>query len=138
MADPTGALVAWLKTRPSVTALASTRVFGAELPASEIPNQPRAAVVINPSGGGYLPSGYQRLTDRRVDISCYGATRLQAEALYTAVSVELKHLRRIVAASTLIHWAKVSAAGFNTRDPDTDWPVCVSSWQVLHSETDVS
>ena len=137
MTDPIGALVAYLKVDTAVATLASTRIYGAELPKSEIENasNPRAIVVVKQAGGGMLGLAYQQYGDIRADVACYGSTPFNASALYGAVYDALKELRREVYASTLLHWAQSSARGTQGRDPDLDWPVVFSSWQVLAAET---
>lgn len=132
--DPIAALVAFLKADADVAALAGTRVFAGELPRTENTAMPRQAVVLGPAGGGALGGGYQRYGDGRVDAYCYGATPRESWVLYLAVHVALKQLRREVHSGVLLHWARPSAGGATGRDPETDWPLTLSSWQVLASE----
>lgn len=136
-AEPIAALVTFLKADRAVAARVGTRVFGGELPRSENESMPRQAVVISPAGGGALGGGYQAFGDRRVDIDCYGSTGRESWLLYLDVHAALKALRREVHSRVLLHWARISADGSTGRDPDTDWPLTISSWQVLSSETPV-
>lgn len=135
MPDPVAAVVAALKADADVADLAGGRVFGGELPAREAKSMPRAAVVLKPAGGGLLGAATADYGDQRLDVDCYAATPLSAWELYLAVYTALKALRRSVHAETLVHWAKPSTKGTLARDPDTDWPITVSSWQVLAGES---
>lgn len=134
MTDPVAAVVAFLKADDAVAALTGSRVFGGELPGREAKSMPRAAVVLKPAGGGLLGTGSADFGDQRLDVDCYASTPLGAWTLHLAVYTALKHLRRGVYAETLVHWAKPSTKGTLARDPDTDWPIAVSSWQVLAGE----
>lgn len=132
--DPIYGLVGYLAADAGVSALVGTRVFGGELPRSENGSMPRQAVVVQPAGGGIMGLAYQDYGDFRVDVSCYGATPLDAWALYLAVHSALKSLRREVSHSALLHWARPSSKGLSGRDTDTDWPLVISSWQVFAAE----
>lgn len=137
--DPINAVVAFLRAQPDVAALVGSRVEAEELPDEQSAHMPRAAIVVSLAGGGLLGRGYQEYGDVRVDIDCYGVTQRAARTLYLAVRPALKHLRREVVADSadtrvLLHWARLSAGGTTARDPRTDWPVCISSWQIFASE----
>ena len=134
MVDPIPAVIALLKADGAVAAATGGRVFGAELPRGEVTSMPRAAVVVNAAGGGLLGGGYQEYGDIRVDVDCYGTTRATSADVYGAVYDALKHLRREVHATVLLHWARPSAKAVSAVDPDTGWPVTTSSWQLLASE----
>lgn len=136
-ANPLAALVAYLRADADVAALVGVRVFGRELPRAETDAMPRQAVVLKRAGGGLLGRGYQEYGDIRVDVYCYGATGLEADELHDEVRAALKHrLRATVAAGVLLHWARPSSDGSSGREPDTDWPLTVSSWQLLSSDVD--
>lgn len=134
------ALTEFLKADADVASLAGTRVFGAELPEGEAINMPRASVVCRPSGGGsYIPGrSYIEIADPRVDITCYGATPYQADRTHRAVHAALKQMRRNVSAGCLLHWALPTVSPLQLRDPDAEWPMVLSVWQVLYSEKEVS
>lgn len=136
MVDPIAAVVAVLKADTDVAALAAGRVFGGELPRTEVEDMPRAAVLLKPAGG---PGGrgYQDFAKVRVDVDCYGAIPLDAWTLHLAVRTALKHLRRTVVNGVLLHSADVSADGSSGRDVDTDWPICISSYLLSVAETAV-
>lgn len=137
MVDPIDALVTFLKADAGVSALVSTRVFGGELPRSEVDDMPRAAVVLKPAGG---PGGraYMKFAQPRIDVDCYAATIPDAWAVHLAVRTALKHMRRNVTGSVLLHSADVSSDGVTARDPDTDWPVAVSSYLLSVAEVTAS
>lgn len=130
--------VAFLRAQPGVTAITGNRVFAEELPESEHHLMPRAAIVVSSAGGGLLGNS-NRFGDRRVDVICYGASPMKARQLHNEIRAALKGLVRQVvtdSASTkvLLHWARISADGRVGRDPNTDWPVCGSSWQILAAD----
>src|SRR5690242_8815172 len=95
---------------------------------------PRAAVVVQRAGGGVIGTAYQDYSDVRADVICYGQNLLAADETFLAVHDALKHMNREIYADTLLHWARLSAGGFTGVDPDTGWPTCLSSWQVMASE----
>lgn len=133
--DPTAALVAFIKADSDVKELVSERVFAGELPRTETDEMPRQAVLIQPAGGGVMHgNAYQQYGDQRFDVRCYGTTPLDSWSLYLAVYGALKELRRAVHEEVLLHWARTAAKGATGRDPDTDWPLTISSWQVLVAE----
>lgn len=129
MPDPVAAVVAYLKSATALT------VFGGELPARETHTMPRSVVVVSPAGGGLLGTGTAAYGDLRLDVDCYGQTPHDAWSTYLAVHAALKGLTRQTYAETLLHWARSSSRGTLARDPDTGWPIAVSSWQVLAGET---
>lgn len=133
MVDPIAAVLAVLKADADVAALAANRVFGGEVPRTEVEHMPRAAVVVSGAGG---PGGYAYMdfAKVRIDVDCYAATPRDAWLLHLAVRTKLKHLRRTHAKGVLIHSADVSADGSSGVDPETDWPVTVSSYLLSVAE----
>ena len=133
MVDPIAAVRAVLRADAAVAALVGDRVYGGELPRAAVDAMPRTAVVVSgaggPGGGGYIDFAKVRL-----DVDCYGATPKEAWQLHLAVRTALKHLRRTVVKGVLLHSADVSADGSSGRDPDTDWPVTVSSYLLSVAE----
>jgi len=130
--NPITALLTYLKADAGVSALAATRVFGAENPWDEAGSQPRYAVVVWPSGG--RPEHYVPLQPVRVDIECYGATPFQGMTLYLAVCEAMKNAARENVSDTLIHTATQSGGPLTNRSPDTHWPYTWSSWLVRIGE----
>ena len=134
MVDPIGALVAWLRAAVPLGELVEGRVYGGELPREQVGAMPRPAVVLRPAGGGLFGRAYQEVGDVRVDVDCYGSVPLEAWQVYLAAYEALKHLRREVVVGVLLHCATPSSKGVLARDPDTNWPVCLSSYQLLAAE----
>ena len=137
MVDPIAALVTFLKADAAVAALVGTRVYGGELPRSEVDLMPRAVVVVKPAGG---PGGraYMKFAQPRIDVDCYAATVPDSWVVHLAVRDALKHMRRNVTGTVLLHSADVSSDGVTARDPDTDWPVTVSSYLLSVAEVAAS
>lgn len=137
--DLIAALVEFVADVPEVRALTDGRVFGGELPAEEQRFMPRAAVVVSPAGGsGAFGGGYQQYGDRRVDVHLYAATMPDADALWRALNPAMKQMRRAVHADCLLHWARSGGDPLTLRDPDTDWPYVLASYQVMAAEVAVS
>jgi hypothetical protein len=130
-ADPIAAAVAYLKADGSV----GSRVFGGELPGREAKSMPRQAVVVKPAGGGLLGRNGQAYRDQRIDVDCYGETPLEAWGLHLLVEAALSRLSRSVQAGVLLASARSSTRGTLARDPDTDWPVAVSTYQLTLGES---
>ena len=75
VADPIGALVAFLLADSDVAAIAGTRGYGGELPPAEAKRMPRAAFVFRASGGTSLTSGsFVEADAQRLDLYAYGPT----------------------------------------------------------------
>lgn len=135
MSDVIGALRDYLLSEGDVTTLTGARIYGGSIKDTDVAAMPRATVILSPAGGGLLGNAYQDYGDTRVDVDCYGEDSFQAYALYLAVYAALKHLRRTIAGDqVLLHWARASSKGTEARDPETDWPLVTSSWQVLAAE----
>lgn len=138
MPDPVKALMSVLAANADVAALVSTRVFGGELPESQATSMPRLCLVVTHAGGGHFGTSWQNYTDLRFDVFSYGATRHEAAQLWRAVHRALKGLRHTVSASVRLHWARQAGGPIPLRDPDTDDPYVLSTWQVLISEVAVT
>ena len=68
------------------------------------------------------------------DIWCFGASPHEAGQVRLAVYEALKFLNREEANNTLLHWAQEIGGVMSLRDPDTDWPVQLQTFQVLAAE----
>jgi hypothetical protein len=132
--DTLGALVTFLKADPDVASASVGRIFPGELPRNENPSMPRAAVVVKRAGGGLLGTAYQEYGDIRVDVDCYGKTMREADQLYSVTRRALKQMNREVSGGILFHWARISSDGVGLTDPETDWAMCIGSFQVLVAE----
>lgn len=135
--DTVGALVAILAADPNVAA-AVHAVYGDELPEAEAANMPRANVVVRYAGGGALGGAEKRWSDGRIDVDTYGATPKEAGDVYRLVRTALAGIDRVTktvdGVDVLVHWAQESQRAFTGREPDTHWPTCLGSWQVLAGE----
>lgn len=132
--DPTQAVVAFLNASAGVTAQVAGRVYGTELEESETPNMPRKAVVVKPTAGAGFGVGYMAIGTNNYDVWCFGASPFEAGEVRLAVYEALKLLNRKIANQTLLHWAQEAGGAFSFRDPDTDWPVQLQTFQVLAAE----
>lgn len=131
--DVVGAVRTYLLADAGVTAATSGRVYGGELDHDEQAQQPRAAIVLRYAGGGLLGRG-QLYGDRRLDIDCLGADPKEAAAVWDACRTALKALQRQKVSGVLLHWAALSSDGVSGHDPQTGWPVCVGTFQVLAAD----
>lgn len=141
--DPLGASIAMLKANAGVSAIVGTRVFGIEVPESEIVNwktQARESVVLMPEGqignGPGIDDDLQ-LQTMIIEARCYGPTMFEAAQLRLAVREAFKSLSRQVFVQTLIHSAKPSGGPTPLRDADRDWPFMLESFTILASECQV-
>lgn len=133
--DAIAGLRAFLLADPDVAALVSGRVFGGELAGAEAASMPRKAIVVARAGGpGAIGKGYQRYGDIGVELRCYGETPHSADQLWRRAYPALKQLARVIEDGCLIHWAKLGGGPMALRDPDTDWPFTLASFQVLVAE----
>lgn len=131
--NPLTALRTHLLSDAGVLALASTRIYAGELPKSEADNMPRSAMVATLAGGSG-PASAVPIMYVTVDVSCYGATGLQATTLYLAMRAALRTLQRELFADSLLHSAVEIAGPLELRDPDTHWPFTWSSWRIIAGE----
>ena len=132
--DPLAAVVSFLNADAGVIAQVAGRVYGAELEDSETVNMPRKAVVVKPTPGAGFRVGYMEIGSNNYDIWCFGASPHEAGQVRLAVYEALKFLNREEANNTLLHWAQEIGGVMSLRDPDTDWPVQLQTFQVLAAE----
>jgi hypothetical protein len=137
IADSLSALVAYLSAQAEVSGLVAGRVYGAELPAVEVPSMPRHVILVRWAGGsGTLVQA--RLHSGRVDVWSYGITPFEANRLWRSVYPALKSLDRRVYAQTLLHGLREAGGPMNVREPATEWPAVIQSWQILAADVAVS
>lgn len=132
--DPIAAVVAFLAADAGVAAQVAGRIFGTELDPSETASMPRKAVLVKPVPAAGMLVGYMALGTNSYDIWCFGTDPYQAGQVRLAVYEALKLLNREIANNTLLHWAQESGGAVSFRDPDTDWPVQLQTFQVLTAE----
>lgn len=139
MADIITAIVDVLKADAGVAAISGAHGYGDELPEAIIPDMPRPAFVVRPSGGApFQPRSTVVLTAQRIDLVCYGATPYEADRLRRAAAPVLIGLKRRLVGSVLIHWAQ-SAGGYLTgRDRDGKWPYAFQSFQTLFASEEIA
>lgn len=133
-ADPTAAVAAYLID--AVGALVNGHVFRPQLPdkadlAGMGVRMPAPVLVVRPAGG-YARFGGSDLPvgDPRVDVLCYGVTRLESDNIGREVLLALKALGSVVYERTLLRSARISGI-VPLVDPDTAWSYSVVSAQVL-------
>lgn len=136
MTDVVGALRTYLKA--SDVSVITTDIFGGTLPRSFTEgNSHPTCVVLRRSGGGGM-GRVNNFGDKRIDIDCYGATEKEASELWDAVYGALKGMGTRVVDNVLFHWAACVADGTSGHDPQTTWPVCIGTFQVLVAEVAAS
>lgn len=138
IASPLAALVTWLAGRPELHTLVEGRVYGAELPPGAAASMPRKAVLCRYAGMGTGPGArdYVRRGSARVDLWCYGETPYEAERVRLVAYAALKELERALVGTTLIFPVVKLAGPIPIRDPDTDWPIVVDTYQLATGEAD--
>jgi hypothetical protein len=131
--DVVGALRTFLLADAGVQAL-TTQVYAGSLPRDiqGLPDPP-TAVILRRAGGGALGATNQ-FGDKRVDVDCYGTNEKAASDLFDAVYAALKGMGTTVVGQVLIHWALCTTDGTSGHDPQTTWPICVGTFQVLAAE----
>ncbi len=133
IANPLTALRAHLLSDAGILALAGVRVYAGELPKADATLMPRYALVASLAGGGG-PASDVPIMRVTIDVTCYGATGLQATTLYLAAREALRTLRRELVSESLLHSAVELSGPLELRDPDTEWPFTFSSWRVVAGE----
>jgi hypothetical protein len=133
-ADPTLAIAAYLKAQAPVFDATEGRVFRPELPEGEEPKMGEGLVVVRPAGGGQM-FGRSNLPviDSRLDVVCYGSTRLEAENIGREVQLALKDLRVGKWEEVKVYWARIVGGVASAIDPQTNWNFSLVTTQVMHS-----
>lgn len=135
MPDPLVAVITLMKADAGIIAQVGTRVFGEELPRSEVPNMPRKAVSLHSNGGRYGNDDL-KVSPYRINTHCYGATVYESKQVDLAVYEFFKNLkRRGIAAGGGILLANAETGPFTLRDPDTTWPYVLTTYRCLVTET---
>jgi hypothetical protein len=138
-ADPTAAIAAYLKAQTLVDTAVEGRVFRPELPEAEDAHMPRSCVIVRPAGGGSL-FAKTRLPakDSRLDIVCYGSTRLESENVARECATALTELQHSTWEKVIVFWVRVNGEPASAIDPETNWPFAVTVAQVMHSSRTTS
>jgi hypothetical protein len=130
--DPTLAIAAYLKAQASINEATGGRIFRPELPKSEEPSMPRGCVIVRPAGGTDLFAN-TRLPAKtpRVDIVCYGSTRLECENIARECSAALDELTHSTWEKVIVFWTRIVGQPASAIDPETNWPFALVSAQVM-------
>ncbi len=134
--DPLAALIRYLKLDAHTIDMTGTRIYGGELPETEVSSMPRATILLRLVGGGLLPisNSYVEVSDVRVDAYAYGATPSSAFRAHRCLAGALKQMRRNTQGRTVLHWAMPAGGPQSLREANTEWPLVLSTWQVLYAE----
>lgn len=131
------ALRLFLLADPVVAPLVDGRVFANEIPDEEAEFMPRKTVLISSAGSAYLStanSSYQQVDARMKDVRCYGESPYESRRLWDAVNAALKNMRRHLRGDCLLYSAVKIGGPETMREPDDEWPLSFSSYQVLAAE----
>lgn len=134
ISEPMSALIAFLKADAAVAARVNNRVYAGELPEGRIRSMPELTTLLRPAGGGQLPQSYLQIHDLRVDIICYGPTPYVAYDSWRCFHGALKQMQRNQQGQTVLHWAMPAGGPIALREQDTEWPMTLSTWQVMFDE----
>lgn len=136
IADPITTLRAYLLTQSTVTTV-TNRVFGEELPGSEAEHMPRETIVLATSGGraGLGASSNMDVGNYAIAVRCYQKTLYEARALDRIVFEAMMAINRwAVVGQGGLHYAVQDSGPFVMREPETDWPFALSTYNVMTGE----
>ncbi len=138
--DPVAAIVAFLQADTALTALVSTRVFGAELPRDEVSSMPRKCVLVRRSGIGASAGNRSRIafSRPRMDVFSHGETPKQAALVDLAAYEALKQMEPNTRGVCRLHDATLVGGPIDLREQDTKWPLVFRSYLVAAAEVAVS
>ena len=133
ISNPLAAVVQMLLDDLNISQLCGNRVYGSELPRNQAKEQPRAALVLRPSGGGSIGPGARSWTPwtvMRLDVTAYGKDPDEAINVHWAAYRAFTDLERTVIANCILHNAVVTGGPITGRDGDTDWPFVLGVYDV--------
>jgi len=133
-ADPSEGIALYLKHDETVAFVTGGRVFRPELPKIEVKYMPRSCAIVRPAGGGNLVGSrdFLPVTDSRLDVVCYGSSRLEAESVARECARALKTLTLSKWGHAKLYWARIAGNPNSVIDPETNWPFAVVVTQVMH------
>ena len=139
MIDVELAVRTWLLTESAVTDQVSTRIYCSPgIARSEVPNMPRKALTIYENAG---PGTERKLPEAvaNVQIRCYGATSLEARAVYNALHGVMQRAshERPATGQLLSTVHELSGARF-VVEPPNEWPCYLSVWRIRYSTDTVT
>ena len=128
-------LRALLLADAALVARVGNRVYGLEFPRASVATNamPLDSIVLNPSGGLDARS-YVQITRPRIDVWAYGPTASDAMWTLLAAHDALKYVKNATHGSVRIYGANQISGPVNLREPETEWPLVISSWEVLVNE----
>lgn len=137
-----GALRAFLVADATVNTLSGGRVFANELPDAEAAAMPRKCVILTSAGlgsRGLSARSNLAVSSRTKLVRCYGETPYESRRMFDAVNQALKALTRRLATpaglSPVLVYSAVATGGVTTtREPESEWPVSFSSYDVLTAD----
>lgn len=130
--DETAAVRAYLLAQAEIVALVGQRVYVWELPEDEADNMPRACIVVNDTGlssQGQLNRSRVRFQVRTKDLKCYGASSVQARAVWDACSEALARMRPHTRAGVRLYGAVVGGPQ-GMREPAVNWPMWYTTFNL--------
>lgn len=131
--DPMKAIRAAALADVEVAAQVGARVYVPELPRADAAAMPRKALVLSPSGGAGNTSPAP-IGDTRFDAKCYGATHLEAAAVYYAFREFARELAQSRVGGALVYALSIETGPIQTREPEVDWPMVLGVFMVTASE----
>lgn len=143
--DPLAAVVSYLLADTEVQVQVGLNVFGAELP--PLPDlgftMPAKCMVVAYAGGTAIGPGARSKVPiglYRMDVKAYGATPFDASAVYLAAMDRLVRTleRSVERGTTLLHNAVIAGGPIGLRDSDLDWPMVLSTYEIMISEVTVT
>lgn len=113
-------------------------VYRPEVPKTDMALMPQKAVAVRYNGGANLFSGSMLpVSTPRVDLTCYGSTRQEADEVAVAVFVALKSLSMQTFGGVMLYWAK-PITPIPLPDAQTLWNASVVTAQVMVADQGVS
>ena len=134
----TAQIVGLLQREDRIDRLVHGRVFGAELPESEVNRMPRMCVVISAMGGADAGAGARSdtpWTRNRFDIRCYAPSPFEADVLHNAVYRVMNGFEPFEDDGVIVRDAVVSGGPLPGRDMATDWPYTLGVYAVSAAYT---
>ena len=131
--NPIKSLMTILQNDETIMILTGGLFFGGELPRDQMHYLPRKCLVLLPSptsgAGGYAPLDFTN-----VDTYCYGASHIEAYDIDLEVYRVIKNINRESASDMIIYSATMTSGPVIARDPESDWPYVMRTYNVLTSD----
>ena len=125
--DAIASVRAFLLANVDVAAITGGRIFGAELPPAEAAEMPRKSIVLS-YAGARLPR-HVASAAYRIDVKAYGETFAETDAVRRAAGGALLRLQRVSAAGHIESAVHIGGP-VQFRDPETNWPRMVETFEV--------